>query len=462
MTAADPTAAPPAAEQARPPRRRLRTAAAILLGVLACLALVVTTTAVWVHQVALNTDRWVSLSSQVIEDPAVIASLSDKVSQQVVDALDVQGRLETALPQQSKLLAGPITGAVQDRLRQGLARLMASPEFQSAWAQVNRFAHTQLVAVLRDDLTGVTIENGVVTLNLLPLVGSAVAQLQADGIIPATVSLPDLSGTAAPAAARAALQSALGTSLPADFGTVTLARADRLEAAQTAVRIFDVVVVLAIVITILLFVGAAFLARDRRRAVVLLGAGAVVALLVARAAIRGVENAIVNSITDDSGATAARGIFDAVLDDLFGVMVVVTIVGAIVGIVAWLVGRREQIAQIAAEAGATARRAAASGVETGGAAASGAAGRVGAAGAVAGGGVVAAGVSLRDRARPHLGRLRLAGVVVAVVVLAIVAVGWEAVAVIGALLAIYEVGINALADAPTDGSVEIAVAAETA
>ncbi len=462
MTAAEPAAAPSAAEPARPRRRRLRSAAAVTLGVLACLALVVTTTAVWVHQVALNTDRWVSLSSQVIEDPAVIASLSEKVSQQVVDALDVQGRLETALPQQSKLLAGPITGAVQDRLRQGLARLLASPGFQSVWTQVNRFAHAQLVAVLRNDLTGVTVENGVVTLNLLPLVGAAVDQLKSDGIIPATVSLPDLSATAAPAAARAALQTALGVSLPADFGTITLARADRLEAAQTAVRIFDLVVVLAIVITILLFVGAALLARDRRRAVVLLGAGSVVALLVARAAIRGVENAIVNSVTDDSGATAARGIFDAVLDDLFGVMVVVTVVGAIVALVAWLVGRREQITQIAAEAGATARRAAASGVETGGAAASGAAGRVGAAGAVAGGGVVAAGVSLRDRARPHLGRLRLAGVAVAVVVLAIVAVGWEAVAVIGALLAIYEVGLNALADAPTDGVAEVAAAAETA
>ena len=462
MTAADPTAVPSAQAPAPSRRRRLRPAAAVTLGVLACLALVVTTTAVWVHQVALNTDRWVSLSSQVIEDPAVIASLSDRVSQQVVDALDVQARLETALPEQSRLLAGPITGAVQDRLRQGLAQLLASPGFQSAWAQLNRFAHTQLVAVLRNDLTGVTVENGVVTLNLLPLVGSAVSQLQADGIIPATVSLPDLSATAAPAVARAALQRALGVTLPADFGTITVARADRLEAAQTAVRAFDILVVLAIVVTILLFVGAALIARDRRRAVVLLGAGSVVGLLVARAAIRGIENAIVGSITGDSGGATVRGIFDAVLDDLFGVMVLVTIVGVIVAIVAWLIGRREQIAQLATEAGATARRAAAAGAQTGGAAASGAAGRVGAAGAVAGAGVVATGVSLRDRARPHLGQLRLAGIVAAVVILAIVAVGWEVVAVIGALLAIYEVGLNALADAPADGATDVPPVAETA
>jgi hypothetical protein len=462
MTAADPPGAPPTAEPPRPPRRRLRTAAAVTLGVLACLALVVTTTAVWVHQVALNTDRWVSLSSAVIEDPVVIASLSDKVSRQVVDALDVQTRLETALPGQSKFLAGPITAAVQERLRQGMSDLLSSPGFQSAWAAANRFTHSEIVALLRGDTAGVTIENGYVTLNLFPLVRGALTQLQADGVIPATISLPDLSASQAPSVARAALQTALGVTLPADFGTITVARADRLEAAQTAVKVFDILVIVAIIVTLLLFVAAAFAARDRRRAVVLLGAGAVVALLVARAAIRGIENAIVGSITGDGGGTAVRGIFDHVLDDLVGFMVVVTVAGVIVALVAWLIGRREQIAQIAAEAGATARRAAASGAGTGGAAASGAAGRVGAAGAVAGAGVVAAGVSLRDRARPHLRQLQLAGVAVAVVILAIVAVGWEAVAVIGALLAIYEVGLNALTDAPTDGGAELSTAAETA
>ena len=56
-----------------PPRRprRIRPDRAVLLGILACLALVATTTAVWVHQVALNTDRFVALTSSVARDPAV-------------------------------------------------------------------------------------------------------------------------------------------------------------------------------------------------------------------------------------------------------------------------------------------------------------------------------------------------------------------------------------------------------
>ncbi len=388
-------------------------------------------------------------------DPAVDQALSERISVQVVEALDVQARLVSVLPDRAQILAGPITTTIQQRLQARIAELLASDRFQAAWASATRFAHTQLLAILRNDSTALTIDNGVLTLNVLPLVGAALTSLQADGIIPATVSLPDLTSSTNLASARSALQSALGVSLPADFGTIPLIRADRLEAARTAVRVFDLLVVVAIVVTILLFVGAVFLARRRRRAVVLLGAGAVVALLVARGAIRGIENSIVSSISDASGATAVRGVFDAVLNDLFGLMVIVTVIGAIVALMAWLIGRREQLSQVAASAGTAARRATASGVEAGRAKASGAAAAATASVAGATGATEGAEVpSVRDWVLAHLGLLRLAGVIVAVVWLAIIAEGWEPVAVVGALLVIYLVGLGALSDRGTEGTTE--------
>jgi hypothetical protein len=414
-------------------RRRLRPIAAVVLGILACIALVASTTMLWVHQVALNTDRWVALSASVARQPAVIASISEGVSRQVVIALDVEGRLATALPDNAKLLAGPITGSVQARLRESLADLFSSPGFQNAWEQANRFAHQQLLTILRSDSTILTLENGVVTLNVFPLVGAAIASLQAEGIIPANISLPDLSASTAPETTRAALQSALGVSLPADFGTVPLVRAERLEAARTAVRVFDLLVIVGIVVTVLLFVGAALVARNRLRATILLGAGAVIALLLARAGIRGIEGAIVGSIADGPGAATVRGVFDTVISDLFGLMVIVSAIGAIVAIAAWLIGRREQVVQVASSAGAAVRGATASGV---------ASGRTMAAGAAAKAGATTDEVSPREWARAHIPVLRAAGVVVAAVWVAILAVGWEPVAIVGALLVLYQVGLE--------------------
>ena len=72
--------------------------------------------------------------------------------------------------------------------------------------------------------------------------------------------------------------------------------------------------------------------------------------------------------------------------------------------------------------------------------------------AAAGGAAAAlpASVQLRTWARANVRQLRLAGVAVAAAWLAIIAVGWEPVVVIGALLVLYEVGLEPLLGGPAD------------
>ena len=96
-------------------RRRVLSGVAL---VLACLTILIATVAVWVHQVAFNTDRFTALVANVIDEPAVIAPLSTAVSAQVVEALDVQTRIAGRLPDAAKSLAPAITLAIEDGDRQ--------------------------------------------------------------------------------------------------------------------------------------------------------------------------------------------------------------------------------------------------------------------------------------------------------------------------------------------------------
>ena len=420
------------------PSSRRRGILAGILGLLACLALVASTSLFWIHQAALNTDRWVAITASVAKDPAVVASVSEELSQQVMTAIDVQGRLQTALPDQARLLAGAISTTVQTRLTAAIAKLLSSDGFERAWSGANRVAHQTLVKLLRGESNSVTLDNGYVTLNLFPLVGAALANLQSDGIIPASLTLPDLSDPAAPDQARAKLQSVLGVTLPDTFGTIALVRADRLVAARTAVHVFDLLVVAALLITLILFIGAILLARDRRRAILLLGAGVVVALLLARVVVRGVEGAVVGAISDGPGAVTVQGVLDAALRDLFGVMIVVTGVGAIVAILAWLFGRREQVAGVMTSAGSAARQAGTAGVVAGRSMASGAS--------------APSRPSATDWARAHKPTLRIAAVLVAAAWLAIIADGWEPVAIVGALLILFQVGLEPLLGGSEDSA----------
>ena len=109
-------------------RRRILSGVAL---VLACLTILVATVAVWAHQVAFNTDRFTALVANVIDEPEVIAPLSAAVSTQVVNALDVQTRIEGRLPD----IAKPLAPAHDARHREGIdSRLqvaLANPEVQA-------------------------------------------------------------------------------------------------------------------------------------------------------------------------------------------------------------------------------------------------------------------------------------------------------------------------------------------
>ena len=93
--------------------------------------------------------------------------------------------------------------------------------------------------------------------------------------------------------------------LPPDFGTIQLVKADRLLAARSYVQAFDIIVVALIVLSVLLVALALWLARDRRRMVVYLGLGTLIAFLIARLAINGIENAVLER--DRPGRRGRRG-----------------------------------------------------------------------------------------------------------------------------------------------------------
>ena len=108
-------------------RRSRRSILAGVALVLACLSILLTTVAIWTHQVAFNTDRFTSLVDTVIAEPAVIDPLGERISVQVVDALDVQTRIETRLPDIAKSLAAPLTIQIREAVDRRLQTRPGQP-----------------------------------------------------------------------------------------------------------------------------------------------------------------------------------------------------------------------------------------------------------------------------------------------------------------------------------------------
>ena len=154
-----------------------------------------------------------------------------------------------------------------------------------------------------------------------------------------------------------ASNSALGVTLPPDFGTVRLMPVARLAAAQNVVRIFDLVVIVLIVLSALLVALALWLAPNRRRMLIYLGIGVVIVFLLARLAMNAARNVIIGGIADGDVRGAAQTIVDSTLRDLRGVTVLIIIATVIVVIAAYLWGRPRWVVTTTAYVSDTAGRA---------------------------------------------------------------------------------------------------------
>ena len=165
---------------------------------LACILIVVSTVAIWTHQVALNTGRFNNLITGVVGEPAVTDPIAARISTQVVDALGVQARLEARLPDALRPLAGTLTVAIRDRINERLEVALQNPRIQEALVGALSFTHEQVVRLLRGESDVVAIVDGYLTIDVFPVVGAALTELQDMGLIPADVQLPDLTAPDAP------------------------------------------------------------------------------------------------------------------------------------------------------------------------------------------------------------------------------------------------------------------------
>ena len=357
-------------------RGRRRSVLAGISLVLACLAILVATVAVWSHQVAFNTERFTSLASSALDDPEVIDPLAARISSQVVTALDVQSRLEGVLPDRVTAIAGPVTLALQDgltrrleaarshaerlenvlpdrvtaiagpvtlALQDGLTRrlqtLLAEPRMQQALSRTLAFAHERVMNLLRGQAPAVTDEDGQVVVEVYPALLVALHELQAAGIIGADVQLPDPATSEPPGVIRGVLENRLGVTLPADFGTIPIMSVEQLQTAQTVVKAFDIVVIVLIVLAVVLSVLAIWLADRRPRMVVFLAIGTVIAFLLARLFTNAATDVLTTTIAAEGLRGAVRSILDATLADFRGWALLILIALGIVAVAAWFWSR---------------------------------------------------------------------------------------------------------------------------
>jgi hypothetical protein len=327
---------------------RLRGGIAAFLVGAAVLAVLVSTLALWSRSIVFDTDAYVRVVAPVAEDPQARRDVAGYVAGAAVQAAGLEARIEDALPSDAKVLAPALTSSLRRFLVDEIDAFLGTEVAQRLWVDANRFAHGQLIAALEDRNRYVAVGRGDVKLNLLPIVAVALQKLEDEipRLLGRDVTLPEIDPATAPDDVKTLLQDALGRGLPADFGTITLLRGSQGYEAKQALRVFNDLVILVVVLAVVLIAAAVLVAVRRLRTALWLGIGALFAFIAARVAAVQLEEAVTDAIELQGGAAVARSVLDSTLDSLNGFLMWVAVAGAVVAVAAFLAARPTWLAAI--------------------------------------------------------------------------------------------------------------------
>jgi len=300
--------------------RKGRPRLAIFLLVLGILLAPLTTVAIFAKSQINNTDRYIETVEPLASDPAIQEAVEDFIVTQLFNAVDVPQLAADALPAKAQFLAAPLAQGVRTLTANVVQRFLDSPEFVKLWNAANRAAHEKIVSALTGETTtgnkAVTVKNDVVTLNLGPVITEASKRLGAGDL-----SIFDK------------------VEIPIASKEFKILDASSLVPIRTGVSFLGTLAWVLPLLMILAFIGAALLARDRRRGTIRSGvtitvtAGAIVVLLnIGRTLFTNVLAG--NSLSSD----ASTALYDTVLRFVRGSLLAVMAIGLIIAFSGWVSG----------------------------------------------------------------------------------------------------------------------------
>ncbi|HEY5155168.1 MAG TPA: hypothetical protein VIJ47_10575 [Acidimicrobiales bacterium] len=346
MAAELPDSSDPAETSARTARAvpgvgpRWRRVLVYALAVLTCFSILTASVGVWAHRTLLNTDSWVNAVGPLASNPQVTDAVAKEVTTQLLTLINAQELAQNALPDKAKVLAAPLTEAVGQFVERTVAELLRTDQFQTFWVEANRRVHSLAVKVLRGDTKLIRTDNGTVSLNLLPLLADALRFIQgkAPGLLGSATTIPDITFDTPPDQARKELETAVGRTAPENFGVITVFQSDKLKAAQDAVSLFDKLTIGLVVAAVVLFIATVALALDRRRILIVLGLGTVVAIALAAAVINAIRGQVLGMIANPEYRGAVSTTVTTLVTRLRLITDALVVVGLAMAVIAFLTG----------------------------------------------------------------------------------------------------------------------------
>ncbi len=322
-TSSIPTTPQPDVQVTTISRKRL-IAVDVLIGI-TTLLLIVGMFSVWANRLLFNPDNWANTSTQLLQNSDIRSATANYIVDQLYANYDVSGVIKQGLPPQLQALAAPAAGALRNAAVQGTELALSRPRVQNLWREANRAADKTFISVVNGGGPRVSVNQGVVTLNLGAILNNV--------------------------AARLGLPSDLASKLPANVANLTIFKSNQLKTVQNGGKLIKGLALWLTILCPVLYALAVFLATGhRRRTLMTVGFAGIFAGVVVFFGRNILQNGITNSLTNDASLRPAiRATIGIGTQLLVEVASAVTFMGVLLIIAAWF-GGPARVARAAREA----------------------------------------------------------------------------------------------------------------
>lgn len=285
--------------------------AVIVLIVVGCLVAAVANVTLWVRATILDTDAWVSAVGPLSQDEVIVDAVSVYAVGEVFNAFDAQALAQESLPEELQFLSGSLVSALEELIRDVVAKLIASDQFNAIWVAVNRAVHKAFIGALHGD-------GGLVSLTEGKLV----------------VDLSDIFGF---------IQGSLGMGAmdffdQAGWGTFVLFESHQVAVLQQVLNTLDKAGIWLAIGTLALFFVAWLVSLWRRSTLLWIGVGVAITMILTLILYALLQPVLLASIADPLFRTVADAIWNVVTRGLVWQTIIFLAIGILLAIGAALAG----------------------------------------------------------------------------------------------------------------------------
>ncbi|TLQ47444.1 hypothetical protein [Streptomyces marianii] len=306
---------------ARPPRHRMRSALAAVLIVIGCLLAPLSAVATWAESEVGDTDRYVATVAPLASDPAVQAAVATRVTNVVMEHIDLPALLEDVAPADRPrldALIGRLGGALENAVRSFVqARtqdIVASETFQRIWTDANRRIHAAVDKALTGSGGGaIELTDNAVKIDLAPVIEQVKQRLVDEGLTVAE-KIPEIH---------------------TDF---TVLQSEDVGRVKTGFRLLQLAGTWLPIVAVVLIAAGVLLSAHRRKALVAAALGVAVATALLGAGLAVFRLIYLDSLPKGVSQPAAEAVFDALVRFLRTTIRNIVMLGVVVALAAWLTG----------------------------------------------------------------------------------------------------------------------------